>query len=63
MKYKVFTKKEFICLLKANGFQENRTGKHIIFSRIGEKPVAIPKSGDVNPILAQKIIRRYNLYV
>lgn len=62
MKYKVYKKRDFVDLLLLNGFKPCRTAKHEVFTRDGcDRPITIPKTKEINPIIAQKIIKNYKI--
>lgn len=59
MSTKVYTARAFKKLLEANGFRHNRnTGSHFIYSD-GERTISINK--DLNRMVAQRLIKEYNL--
>ena len=60
MKYKVYTEREFLKLLKDNGYIASRSnGSHVIYSKKGRNPISIPKS--MNPMIMRRLIKENGL--
>lgn len=60
MKYKTYTERELIKLLKLNGYSITRySGSHQIFTKLGRNPISIPKS--LNPFIIRRLIKENNL--
>jgi len=60
MKYKVYNEKEFVRLLKKNGYTlERYNGSHQIWVKEGCCFITVPKS--LNPMLVRRLIKENNL--
>lgn len=59
---KIYTSREFICLLRNNGYDYDRCkGDHMIYVKGGRHISVTAKS--INPMVARRLIKEYNLAI
>lgn len=58
--FREYSRMEFIQVLRSNGYESSRHGKHEIFSN-GEKNVAIPHERRLSKMLTKRLIKEHGL--
>jgi len=60
MRRKIYTPREFACLLRNNGFDYDRTkGDHVIYKKEGRHICFTAK--DLNCMIVRRLIKEYNI--
>lgn len=57
--YRVYSRREFVVLLKSLGFVSERHSKHEIFSD-GRRSIALPHGITLNKMLTRRLIKQLN---